>query len=91
MAQREKEGTLKFTTSFTPSVSISRGKRPIIAKTITTEDIPTSEVIEDFEEKNDKAKTIYRYQQKDEPEPTPTPSVSVSGGKKPMVANTIRW
>lgn len=55
--QREKEGTLKFETSYTPSVAVNRGKHPIVAKSITTEDVPTSEIIEEWETVNDKAVT----------------------------------
>lgn len=60
MAQREKEGTLKFATSYTETDAAKRGKVPVIAKTVTTTDVPTSEVIEDFETVNDKAVTDTR-------------------------------
>lgn len=46
------DGTLKFSESYTPSAAIYRGKRPIVAKTVTTTDIPTSDVMEDFEGRN---------------------------------------
>ena len=51
------DSTLDFNTTY-PSVAVSkRGKNPIIAKTVVTEDIPTSDVIEDWETRNDKAVT----------------------------------
>lgn len=41
-----------------PSVAIAkRGKHPIVAKSITTYDVPHSEVAADWEERNDKAVT----------------------------------
>ena len=55
--QREKEGTLKFETTYEPDEAAKRGKNPIIAKDIETEDVPTSEVINEWETVNDKAVT----------------------------------
>ena len=54
------DGTLKFSTEYTQEEAAKRGKHPIVAKTVTTTDIPTSEVIEDFEERNNKAVTESR-------------------------------
>lgn len=52
------DSTLKFDTEYTSSIAIAkRGKHPIIAKSIITEDIPHSEVAADWEARNDKAVT----------------------------------
>lgn len=60
MAQRTYDGTLKFSTDYAPSVAVNRGKKPILAKSITTTDINTSAVFNDFESVNDKAVTYRR-------------------------------
>lgn len=55
------DGTLKFDTEYTPSAAIHRGKHPIVAKSVTTTDVPTSDVFADFEGRNDtKPVTIRR-------------------------------
>lgn len=51
------DSTLKFDTEYTQSAAINRGKHPIIAKSITTEDVDSSTVLADWEERNDKAVT----------------------------------
>ncbi len=56
------DGTLKFQTEYTQEAAAKRGKHPIVAKTVTTTDIPTSEVFEDFEERNNKAVTKSRLE-----------------------------
>ena len=56
------DGTLKFQTEYTQEEAAKRGKHPIVAKTVTTTDIPTSEVFEDFEERNNKAVTKSRLE-----------------------------
>lgn len=58
--QREKEGTLKFETTYEEEAAAKRGKNPIIAKDIETEDVPTSEIVEEWEAVNDKAVTNTR-------------------------------
>lgn len=54
------DGTLKFTTSYESEDAAKRGKHPIVAKTVETEDIATSEVFSDFETRNVKAVTESR-------------------------------
>lgn len=54
------DSTLKFETEIAEDSQDKVGKHPIIAKDITTTDIPSSDVIGDFEDRNDKAKTIRR-------------------------------
>ena len=54
------DGTLKFTTEIAEESQDKVGKHPIIAKDITTTDIPTSEVFEDWESRNNKAVTERR-------------------------------
>ncbi len=56
------DGTLKFQTEYTQEDAAKRGKHPIVAKTVTTTDIPTSEVFEDFESRNVKAVTESRLE-----------------------------
>ena len=46
------DGTLKFETGYTPSAAIHIGKHPIVSKTVTTQDVATSDVMEDFEGRN---------------------------------------
>lgn len=55
-----KDSTLKHNTEYTEAEAAKRGKNPIIAKEITTVDIPTSEVVEDWEDRNNKALTSRR-------------------------------
>ena len=55
-----KDSTLKHNTEYTEAEAAKRGKNPIIAKDITTVDVPTSEVVEDWESRNDKAITATR-------------------------------
>lgn len=47
------DGTLKFTTEIAEASQDKVGKHPILAKDITTEDVATSAVIDDFEDRND--------------------------------------
>lgn len=54
------DSMLDFNTTYTPSVAVNRGKHPIVAKSVTTEDIPHSEVAADWEERNNKAVTSRR-------------------------------
>ena len=54
------DSMLDFNTTYTPSVAVNRGKHPIVAKSVTTEDIPHSEVAADWEERNNKALTSRR-------------------------------
>ncbi len=54
------DSMLDFNTTYTPSVAVNRGKHPIVAKSVTTVDIPHSEVAADWEERNDKAITSTR-------------------------------
>lgn len=54
------DGTLKFTTEIAEESQDKVGKHPILAKDITTTDIPTSEVFEDWESRNNKAQTVRR-------------------------------
>lgn len=55
------DSVLKNNTEYVSSIAIAkRGKHPIIAKSITTVDIPTSEVLVDWEARNDKAITLPR-------------------------------
>lgn len=50
-----KDSTLKHN-SVVMSASVAKvGKHPIIAQTITTTDVPSSEVVKDWEERNNKA------------------------------------
>ena len=56
----KKDSMLDFSTSYTPSVAIHRGKRPVVASSVTTEDIPHSEVAADWEQRNNKAVTSTR-------------------------------
>lgn len=56
----KKDSMLDFNTSYAPSVAIHRGKHPIVASSVTTEDIPHSEVAADWEERNNKAVTSTR-------------------------------
>ncbi len=56
----KKDSMLDFNTSYAPSVAIHRGKRPIVASSVTTEDIPHSEVAADWEQRNNKALTSRR-------------------------------
>lgn len=52
------DSMLDFNTEYTSSIAIARrGKHPIVAKSITTVDIPHSDVAKDWEDRNDKAKT----------------------------------
>ena len=51
------DGTVKFSTEYSQEEAAKRGKHPIVAKTVETTDIPTSDVIEDFESRNIKAVT----------------------------------
>ena len=55
-----KDSMLKHDTSYTPSVAVNRGKHPIVAKTVTTIDVPHSEVAADFESRNNNATTSGR-------------------------------
>lgn len=55
------DSMLDFNTEYTSSIAIARrGKHPIVAKSITTVDIPHSDVAKDWEDRNDKAITIPR-------------------------------
>lgn len=54
------DGTLKFSTEYSQEAAAKRGKHPIVAKTVETTDIPTSDVFEDFESRNVKAVTESR-------------------------------
>lgn len=61
------DSTLKFDTEYTSSIAIAkRGKHPIIAKSVTTEDVNTSTVLADWEARNDKAITVPRQKKSDE-------------------------
>jgi len=60
------DSTLKFDTEYTPSASVNRGKHPIIAKSVTTEDVNTSTVLADWEARNDKAITVPRQKKSEE-------------------------
>lgn len=55
-----KDSTLKHNTEYTQDEAAKRGKNPIISKDVTTIDVPTSEVLEDWETRNDKALTERR-------------------------------
>ena len=55
-----KDSTLKHNTEYTQDEAAKRGKNPIISKEVTTIDVPTSEVVEDWEERNIKAVTERR-------------------------------
>ena len=52
-----KDSTLKHNTEYTHEEAAKRGKNPIIAKDVTTIDVPTSEVVKDWEDRNNKAVT----------------------------------
>lgn len=54
------DGTLKFETEIAESSQDKVGKHPILAKDIETTDIPSSDVIGDFEDRNNKAVTVRR-------------------------------
>ena len=54
------DGTLKFETEIAQASEDKVGKHPIIAKDITTVDIPSSDVVKDWEDRNDKAVTERR-------------------------------
>lgn len=54
------DGTLKFETEVAQASEDKVGKHPILAKDVTTTDIPSSEVVADWEERNDKAVTVRR-------------------------------
>ena len=56
----KKDSMLDFNTTYTPSVAVNRGKHPIVASTVTTEDIPHSEVAADWEQRTNKAVTSAR-------------------------------
>ena len=56
------DGTVKFSTEYTQEEAAKRGKHPIVAKTVETTDIPTSDVFEDFEDRNNKAVTKSRLE-----------------------------
>lgn len=60
MAQRTYDGTLKFTTSRTEAQTARRGKFSITGETVSTTDIDTSTVLNDWESVNDKAVTATR-------------------------------
>ena len=62
MAQRTYDSDLKFSTEVVEASADKVGKHPIIAKDLTTIDVPTSDVIKDWEDVNDKAKTEGRKQ-----------------------------
>ena len=54
------DGTLKFETEIAQESQNKVGKHPILAKDVTTIDVPTSDVIEDWETRNNKAQTVRR-------------------------------
>ncbi|MBO7450394.1 MAG: hypothetical protein J6U54_08490 [Clostridiales bacterium] len=54
------DGTLKFETEIAEASQDKVGKHPIIAKDVTTTDIPSSDVVKDWEDRNDKAVTVRR-------------------------------
>ncbi len=54
------DGTLKFETEIAQASEDKVGKHPIIAKDVTTIDIPSSDVVKDWEDRNDKAVTQRR-------------------------------
>ena len=54
------DGTLKFSTEIAEASQDKVGKHPILAKDISTTDIPSSDVIGDFEDRNNKAVTERR-------------------------------
>lgn len=54
------DGTLKFETEIAQASEDKVGKHPIIAKDVTTTDIPSSDVVKDWEDRNDKAVTVRR-------------------------------
>lgn len=54
------DGTLKFETEIAQASEDKVGKHPIIAKDVTTVDIPSSDVVKDWEDRNDKAVTVRR-------------------------------
>ena len=47
------DGTLKFETDIAQESQSKVGKHPILAKTITTTDVKSSAVLDDFEDRND--------------------------------------
>ena len=58
-----KDSTLKHNTDYISSVNIAkRGKHPIVAKSVTTVDVKSSTVVDDWEKRNIKAKTEGRKQ-----------------------------
>lgn len=54
------DGTLKFETEIAEGSQDKVGKHPIIAKDVTTIDVPSSDVVKDWEDRNDKAVTQRR-------------------------------
>ena len=54
------DGTVKFSTEIKEASQDKVGKHPIIAKDVTTIDIPSSDVLEDWEDRNNKAVTVRR-------------------------------
>jgi hypothetical protein len=54
------DGTLKFETEIAESSQDKIGKHPILAKDVTTIDVESSEVIADWEDRNNKAVTVRR-------------------------------
>lgn len=54
------DGTVKFKTWIDQSSDDKVGKHPIIAKDIFVGDVPSSDVVKDWEDRNDKAQTVRR-------------------------------
>lgn len=55
-----KDSMLKHNTAYTEEQAARKGKFSITGETVTTIDVPHSEVAADWEDRNDKAITQYR-------------------------------
>ena len=70
MAQRDKNRTLDHNTTRTEAQAARRGKFSITGETVSLTDIPSSEVLDEWETVNDKAVT---YRRGTEPQAPVTP------------------